>query len=302
MAGILEHIQKETENSSCELIIVDMGSDDSTVATALSLLHQRKLNGCVIQNGKTCPSSALNAGLQRARGEYVTFLFARRVYSGILESFYTTACHTAADMVFGSLSADDARLAERQAISRVVKKKEGADYMIAALEGRLELDVAAVLLRRQFLMENQLWFQCDCRFGYGEEFLYKCLLRAKDVVQAPAIPVRMTELELRRAPAKPVGREVFQEIDAMVRVRDLLWCEHAQNSHLIDLMVCRRIPQAVMHCVDILIRNGFSPSAVKTELKKDSYQRLLKIGSCTGQELRRKIYRWNFPLHKYTLD
>ena len=112
----------------------------------------------------------------------------------------------------------------------------------------------------------------------------------------------MTELELRRAPAKPVGREVFQEIDAMVRVRDLLWCEHAQNSHFIDLMVCRRIPQAVMHCVDILIRNGFSPSAVKTELKKDSYQRLLKIGSCTGQELRRKIYRSNFPLHKYTLD
>ena len=29
----------------------------------------------------------MNAGLQRARGEYVTFLFARRVYSGILESF-----------------------------------------------------------------------------------------------------------------------------------------------------------------------------------------------------------------------
>ena len=296
---VIRHLDSQAVNFSYELIIVDMGSEDMTVVTALQVLHEKGINGCVIQNGHVPPADALNSGLQKARGKYVTFVFARRIYSQIWESYYTAAEHSEADIVFGSTSADDSRIAERISVSKVIKKKGGAEYLFSLLEGNTFVDIAALLIRRRFLLDNHLWFHEGCLFGYSDEFLYRCLLSAQEVVQAPAILQRVPKLEMSCEKAQPVGPEIFQEVEAMIRVRDLIWCEHSGETDLLEAMNFQRLPQAVMHCVDVLLLEGLPKATVERELKERSYHHLLRVGKTTGNLLRKKIRRWKHPFLLY---
>lgn len=296
---VIRHLDSQAVSFSYELIIVDMGSEDMTVVTALQALHEMGIDGCVIQNGHVPPADALNSGLQKARGKYITFVFARRIYSQIWESYYSAAEHSEADIVFGSTSADDSRIAERLSVSKVIKKKGGTEYLASLLEGHIFMDIAALLLRRRFLLDHHLWFHEECLFGYSDEFLYRCLLCAQEVVQAPAILKRVPELEMPCEKVQPVGPEIFQEVEAMIRVRDLIWCEHSGEVDLLQAMNFQRLPKAVMHCVDVLLLEGLPKATVEKELKDRSYYHLLRVGKVTENSLRKKIRRWKRPFLQY---
>lgn len=302
LSGILSHVQRQMGNLSSELIVVDMDSQDATVVNALNLLHEANISGYVIQNGAGTPAAALNSGIQRARGKYISFLFARRLYDNILEGYVSTAEHTDADVVFGSVTESDSRSAERQSMSRVVKTRPGNSYIQDYLEEKLPLDIAAVLIRRQFLLENQLWFSGECRYGYAREFLLCCLMRAEKVVQSPVLMVRSPEYEVTRSFQDITAREVFQEIESALRVRDIAWCEHGQDTELLDRIDSCLIPSAIMHCVDVLLREGILSTVIRRELKKNGYQKLLKVGKYTPPVLKKKISHWKSPLHSYEAE
>ena len=296
MKGILEHLQGQTSAFSFEIVIVDMGSDDSTLAKSLVLLRQYGLPGFVVQNGPGGPAAALNSGLHRAQGKYVAFLLASHLYKDILPGLFSTAELTEADMVFGSQTEEESRLAERQSMSRVVKKKSGAEYLQACLEGKLQIDLAAILLRRQFLLEYHLWFQEDCRYGYGEEFLYRCLLRAEETAPSPVLLQRESQLEWRCEELH--GHQVFQRVEAMLRVRDILWCEY--NLPVVaEWMTDQKIPQTIMECIDTLLREKVPLATVRKEMKARGFDRLLQAGKYTQSTLKKKIRSWKFPLRPY---
>ena len=54
----------------------------------------------------------------------------------------------------------------------------------------------------------------------------------------------------------------------------------------------RRIPQAVMWCVDLLLREGNGYGAVQGMLKVGGYRKYLKCGSATPFELKKRIRLW----------
>lgn len=299
ISAIVRHLNLQASTISCELIIVDMGSDDMTVVTALQVIQRTGINGCVVQNGLVSPADALNSGLQKARGKYITFLFARRIYGDVIADYFTAAETSEADIVFGSSSLEDSRIAERLSVSKVVKNKQGPEYLTTLLEEKLSIDIASVLIRRKFLVENHIWFHENCLFGYADEFLYRCLLYGQEVVQSPVIPQRIPQLEMPSAKVQPVGPEIFQEIEAMLRVRDLFWCEQSGDSALLEAMDFQRIPRAVMHCIDVLLLEGLPRATVQKELKDRSYHHLLRIGKPTLKPLKKKILLWKMPLRHY---
>ena len=118
----MRSVVRQTNGIETEFILVDMGSDDGTPLECVQLIKNERLHGFVVQNGDSDVAAALNTGIQKASGTYISFVFARRLYADFLRGFFETAERTGADFVFGSSCEEDARLAERRSLSKADRK------------------------------------------------------------------------------------------------------------------------------------------------------------------------------------
>ena len=293
ISGILRSVVRQTNGIEAEFILVDMGSEDGTPLECVQLIKNEKLHGFVIQNGDGDVAAALNTGIQKASGTYVSFIFARRLYMDFLKGYLETAERTDADFVFGSFSEEDVRLAERRSLSKAVQQQSGVQYMKEVIRGNLQIDLSAVLLKRSFLRECGLHFTEGCRYGYAQEFLYRCLLNAQNIVQSPTLLKRDTVFELKRGKEKPVGKEIFQAVEAIQRVELLLQTSFKQETELQALFSQELLPRTVMNSVDVMLREGSGYNAVRGVLRVLGYDSLLKTGRRTEQNRKRRIRVWN---------
>lgn len=284
LPGILRSLKEQSGTAVVEWIIVDMGSADQTVLCALQYIKEEKLRGFVIQNGRGSVSAALNTGIQKAAGEYITFVFARRLYRSYLGAYLDTAARTQADFVLGTIEGDAALPEPSNA--------PGGWYARQLAAGRSRVDIAALLLRRGFLQAQKLHFQESCNHGYSEEFIYRVLLAGARIARAPVALQRYPELELRRGKGAPVGREIFQAIEAALRVQAIIEDSYAQDKDLLAVFEEEKIPKTVMGCVDVLLREGVGYNALRGYLKVEGYDRLLVAGRHTGKALRRRLMCW----------
>lgn len=290
--GILRWASRQTAGREAEFIVVDMGSGDRTVLEAVQEMKDRKLRGFVIQNGDTTVSSALNTGMQKAGGEYVTFLFARRLYRNFIEGYLQTAARSGADFVFGCTAEEEARAAERRLAGSAMIREQGSAFIRDVLKGGLRIDISAVLIRRKFLAEKQLHFFDACSYGYSEEFVYRCLLAADTAVQSPVVLQREGTYELKRGKQQPAGNNIFQYADAMLRVSDLIRTGSREDGELLALFEQQKLPLTVMNGVDVMLQEGTGYNAVRGYLRVNGYDKLLKPGRRTEKKLRRRIAVW----------
>lgn len=286
LPGILRFLAQQSGTSVVEYIIIDMGSADRTVLRAVQLIKEERLNGFVVQNGRSSVSAALNTGLQKATGEYVTFVFARRLYSDYIRTYLHYARTGQADVVFGTLAGDE------ESTKAKVTGGDGLFYARQLAEGRWQADIAALMLRREFLQSKRLWFNEECRYGYSEEFVFRCLLSGAKLVRAPVVLQRDGELELHRGKVAPAGRDIFQKIEALLRVQTLLDDTRPEYKELFARFSEHKIPEAIMACVDVLLNEGIGYNAVRGYLRVEGYERFLITGRRTGKALRRRIRLW----------
>ncbi|HBN81813.1 MAG TPA: glycosyltransferase family 2 protein [Ruminococcaceae bacterium] len=287
ITGILRSLVLQTAGIEIEVIAVDMGSSDQTILRALQFIKEQKLSGFVIQNGSGSASAALNTGIQKSCGEYVTFAFARRLYRDYLQGYLDTARKASADLVFGSMEGDRPLPAGK---SR--RRPDGALYAAEIIKGRVHIDVSALLLRRKFLTDQQLYFQEDCRNGYAEEFVFRCLLGAGKIARCPVVLQRARDFELKRGKTGLIGKDIFQYADAMLRVQTIVETVYGRDKELQELFAQEKIPSSVMRGVDIMLREGNGYNSVRGYLKVAGYDRLLTTGRRTGRELKRRIACW----------
>jgi glycosyltransferase involved in cell wall biosynthesis len=290
--GILQFAAQEAQGISAEFIIVDTGSGDKTVLRAVQLMKQLGLNGFVIQNGESAIPAALNTAVQKAGGRYLTFLFARRLYGGFLPRFLEAAGRSGADFIFGCTSKEEVRAAERRVISSAVRQPKGSLFAEEILRRNSGGDIAAVLVRRQFLLDREISFSDSCVYGYAEEFVFCCLFCADSVVQAPVLLTREPACELKRGKQAPAGRAIFQRVEAMLRVLDVAKAQYGGERELLRLLEKEKIPRTVMDSVDVLLREGSSSRAVRACLRISGYSRLLTVDRWTDPALRRRVLLW----------
>ena len=91
IANIIKAVSKNCIGLDVEYLIIDMNSTDSTIRNALNAIKANKLNGFVLQNGNSTVGSALNTGIYKASGKYISFVFARTLYSDFIPSYYELA-------------------------------------------------------------------------------------------------------------------------------------------------------------------------------------------------------------------
>ena len=106
IGGILRLAAEQTEGLSTELIVVDMASRDKTVWESLRSIKELNIPGAVIQSGDGTVASALNTALSRASGNYVSFVFARRLFRDFLRPYCEAAQAANADIVFGTAAGE----------------------------------------------------------------------------------------------------------------------------------------------------------------------------------------------------
>jgi glycosyltransferase involved in cell wall biosynthesis len=273
---ILRFLQKQTENINAQVIIVDMGSIDRTVLQAVHRIKDMGLHGCVIQSGRTSASAALNTGLQKANGTYVSFVFARRLYEDFLPAYLAAAKRTGADFVFGCRNRDEAHAAERQSLSSAILHR-GSKYLKNWILYDAPIDVSAVLIRKDFLLKQRIEFEESCRYGYSEEFVARCLLTAEVVVQAPVVLQRNATCELRRGKQEPAGTDIFQSVEAALRVADVIRDNCPSDTELLRLWERVKIPQTVLNSIDVLLREGNDTRTVRGYLQEYGYSQLLTV-------------------------
>ncbi|WP_243112791.1 MULTISPECIES: glycosyltransferase family 2 protein [Acutalibacteraceae] len=294
IVGILRFVQKQAEELNSELIVVDMGSVDRTVLQAVRQMKEMGLHGYVIQNGNSTASAALNTGIQKADGSYISFIFARRLYENFVPAFLETAKRTKADFVFGCTGREEARSAERRSLSSAILHHGGNQYLKSWILRGAAIDISAVLIRRSFLLERQIEFEEACRYGYSEEFIARCLLLSDAVVQAPVVLRRNETCELKRGKQKPAGTDIFQRVESVLRIADAVRSNCPEDAELLRLVERIRVPQAVMNAVDVLLREGNDARSVRGCLQAFGYNRLLTADRRMDPKLRRSILLWRF--------
>lgn len=283
IGSILRLTAEQTQGIDAEFLVVDMGSSDKTVWEALRVIKELKLPGAVIQSGEGTVSHALNTALVRSEGRYVSFVFARRLYTGHLAAYCETAESTQADIVFGTAG---------EPFGKEGVSVPGSVCLQAILEEKLTVDIAAVLLRREFLEQRRLSFSEFCEFGYAEEFLLRCFCAAESAARCEKVLSRDTAYELRRGKQKPVGAAVFQRMEALLRATEYIESRLPGDRRVSALLRERRLPQAVMWCVELLLREGNGYGAVQGMLKVSGYRKYLKCGPNTPFELKKRIRLW----------
>lgn len=283
--SILRSTAEQINNCLIELVIVDMGSSDGSVLTALSVIKELKLSGCVVQNGNGKLGMAFNTGIYKAAGEYVTFLFPHRLYRDYIQGYYTTGKEHNADIVFGTAAS---------AVNTIFEdiSAKGTDMVLDIIHSKANIDIGAIMLKREFLLNNQIRFCEDCSFGFSEEFILRALLYTNSVCQSTTVMRRDKINEIPGRAINHVGNLCFEKVSAMQRIYEVVKYRHKGNRKLQDAFVYEKLPDTVLSCVDIMLNEGLGYNAIRGAIKLKGYDDLLVSSKSTGALLHKNILVW----------
>ncbi len=294
VSDIIKRIAAELPEEEVEFIVIDMNSSDDSVLWALEEIKNNNLRGCVIQSGGGSITSALNTGIYKSDGKYITFVYPSRMYKNYLADYLKTADETAAEFIFavssqrGHTSAEDGGTHKYNA-----EKTDASSLMTDLIYSRVFFDFTAVMLKREYLLRNHIKFYEDCHYGYVEAFIYNVLLFRPQIACSDVLLQRHTD----NTPVKDSTAEninCYERIDAMLKVYDTLKRQRWDNLKLIELFEYQKLPSVVIGVVDILRKQGFSSQAIQKSLKQKGYSSLLKTARCTSPDLKRKILLCKF--------
>ena len=292
LAALIRQISEALQGIELELIVIDMNSSDNTVMVALNELKKQSLRGFVIQSGGGTVASALNTGVFKAEGKYITFVFMSRLYRNYLEGYLRTAEDDRADLVFAlpEFENDNTRSMNERLKNSKPGTVKGTELLEALICSRVYFDFSAVLLRRDYLLQHHIKFYEDCSHGYAEAFIYNVLLCRPRISCAAVRPEREASAGARE---ETVSRAVcYDRIEAMLRVYDNAQLLHMEDKALLELFEYRKLPGVTMAAVDMLKKENFSYSAIKKSLRQKGYDRLLRTSALTPKSLRRRIFVW----------
>ena len=162
-----------------QVVLVDDGTQDDSAMIAEKILRTEKTNYKILHQKNSGLPAARNTGLRNADGEYVVFVDSDDIIEEDFLSCLYSACVN--NNVYAAFT--DYQITNLK--SRNGKKALGGDISLLSrnelLMGnmlrKLKIHLCAVLLEKEFLIENSMWFNEKLR--YGEEVDYTWRLYPK---------------------------------------------------------------------------------------------------------------------------
>ena len=285
-AKIINKISENTKGLEVEYIVIDMNSTDNSVLSALNEIKKHNLRGCVIQSGGGTVSSALNTGIYKSDGKYITFVYPSRLYkSDYISSYYNTIEEKNADLVFSA--------PKTELVSAEMDSIGGSELAVGLVRSVISMDFCAVMIRREYLLENHIKFYEDCTTGYAEAFVFNALIFEPKIAYSD-IKLERDRMDIPQKDELSPKNSVFSRIDAMLKVYETVQLSKKGDTSLNNAFEYNEMPSVVMSCVDTLLKDGFPYSAIKNSLKLKGYDKLLKFSRHTPPKLRIRILKWRF--------
>lgn len=296
-AEIIQRISQELKEIEVEFIVIDMNSTDNSVIYALDQIKKQNLRGCVIQSGGGNVSSALNTGIFKSDGRYITFVYPTRLYKNYISAYWQTAVDSQADFIYSVPSS----LKREDAPSRLeTPPTDSRELLSELIHSFVYFDFTAVMLRRDYLLENHIRFYEDCNIGYVEAFIYNVLLYRPKITCA--------DIELDRDFVNGASREetavtvnCYDRIEAIKKVYENVRLHFRDDVVLNELFEYQKLPSIVMTVVELLLKEKFSYSAIKKTMKSKGYDKLLRISRHTTHRLRQKVLTWKYAPWLYKI-
>ena len=286
--SVIKMLSEKYTDINMEFIIIDINSKDGGVLDALNMLKERHLNGCVIQSGSGTVSSALNTGIVRANGKYVTFVYPTRLYKDYISDYIKIAEEKGAEFIF-AVPEDDGDT--HYIIPDEIK---GTDIAVSLIRSSIVMDFTAVMFSREFLVTNHIRFDDDCTLGYAEAFIFNALMYNPVIAHVDIELERDYDNSLNKNTNSGVTNNCFERLDAMVKVSETVRSCHKNDAVLIDAFEYQKLPSVLMGCVDRLLEEGFGHTAIKKLVRNKSYDRYLNTSGSTSSELTKKIMVWKY--------
>ena len=289
-ADIIKKISEQTHELAIEYIVIDMNSSDGSVLDSLNMIKNRNLRGCVIQSGAGTVSSALNTGIFKAGGKYITFLYPTRLYKDYIADYYRAAEAKSADFVFAVPKNENGEGCKNPVPDGIT----GADIAVGLIRGSIVMDFTAVMFDREFLLRNHIRFYDECTFGYAEAFIYNALMYDPIIAHCDIALERDFVNGLSKDGGSGISNNCFERLDAMIKVKDTIRKCHKNDVVLLSYFEHSRLPAVVMSCVDRLLTQGFSYNSIRKLLKTKRYDQYLAITGETPAALKKKIMVWKY--------
>lgn len=285
-AEIIKKTAKEINNLSVEFIVIDMNSSDNGILETLNVIKKNDLRGFVIQSGTGPVSAALNTGIYKANGKYLSFVYPTRLYENYLGEYYQAAIQKDSDFVFASSQKEsEPFLYDNPIVSAV-------DAAIEIMNSRLKIDFAAVLIKREFLLNHTVKFNEDCTFGYAEAFILNLLIYDPKISCVDLVLKKDEIHSVKKEEQVQTVKNCFDRLEAMIRVYHDAERKQKEHTALLEILKYEKLPAIVLSCIHILLRNGFGASSVKKLLKAKHYDIYLTTSKKTPKRLRLKILLW----------
>lgn len=173
---------------SFRVILVNDGTKDNSIAVALKILEQHHTPYKIIEQENRGLPAARNTGLRNATAKYVIFVDSDDIISeNFIERLYN-ACEE--NGVFAAFSEYEVtHLNNRNGNDHLfngIKVLTRDELLFSNMTRNIKIHLCAILINREFLIKNNLWFNETLRFGEEVDYTWRMYPLLNQIVHVKA--------------------------------------------------------------------------------------------------------------------
>ncbi|KUK91943.1 MAG: Putative Glycosyl transferase family 2 [Thermotogales bacterium 46_20] len=270
LARSINSVLKQTCRNA-ELILVDDGSTDGTVARARELLKCADFPWRVYSQENGGVSNARNSGIELAKGKFIHFLDSDdEIREDFVEKMLNIAERNDSDIaICGQENVLDGGETPRAVFNCFPEdnRNESLSNKLHMIEevlfSRLALNTGSIILRKEFLFESNLRFTPGCSHGEDREFIVKAFSKARRISTISDVMFRYIIVEGSLSQVANLRR--FEDVATYFRLAKHLERE-MPDERFAEIVRNYVIPTRITSAFEYLAFNGYD----KKELRKIS--------------------------------
>lgn len=182
---VLESLENQSF-SDFEVVVINDGSSDKTKEIATSYLENSNLNMVYIEQENQGVSYARNAGLNLAKGKYITFVDADDIYNReFLNILYHEIEKDRSDTVFCAYSRDLDRVQRFAPTDVTTESLDHMSLLDFVMIRKASCAFFTFIYKIDILRRHKIYFDANLKYGEDLEFLWKYLSHCKSGVFVP---------------------------------------------------------------------------------------------------------------------